>query len=119
MQILLVENHDATAQGVALLLSTWGHDATVVSLATEARAACAARGFDLIICDLGLPYEGGLELMRGLSGQCATPAIALSGYTRPKDVRDSLDAGFSEHLGKPVNTEKLEAAIRRVTRRPA
>ena len=65
MQILLVENHDETARGVALLLTTWGHDATVVSLATEARAACAARGFDLIICDLGLPYESGLELMRG------------------------------------------------------
>jgi CheY-like chemotaxis protein len=43
------------------------------------------------------------------------PAIALSGYGSEEDVRASLDAGFSEHLTKPVDVSKLEAVIQRVT----
>jgi two-component system CheB/CheR fusion protein len=42
------------------------------------------------------------------------PAIALSGFGTAEDVRASLDAGFREHLTKPVDLDRLLAAVRRL-----
>jgi CheY-like chemotaxis protein len=52
--------------------------------------------------------------MRQLRGT-GLPAIALSGYGSEEDVRASLEAGFTEHLTKPVDLTRLIAAIQRVT----
>jgi CheY-like chemotaxis protein len=51
--------------------------------------------------------------MRALAGG-GLPGIALSGYGMEEDVRQSLEAGFRKHLTKPVNLQRLEAAIRDV-----
>ena len=42
------------------------------------------------------------------------PAVALSGSGMPQDVRDSMDAGFMDHLVKPVRFEQLEAVLRKI-----
>ena len=75
-----------------------------------------AAGFDLIISDIGLPDGTGTDLLRRIValGPDAPPAIALSGYGTEQDVRNSHDAGFREHLTKPVDLERLEATVRQV-----
>ena len=62
--------------------------------------------------NLGLPDGSGLDLMRQLvaSGK-AIKAIALSGYGTEDDARKSREAGFAEHLIKPVNLAELVATI--------
>ena len=48
------------------------------------------------------------------AGPKALKGIAISGYGMDDDIRRSKEAGFSEHLVKPLDIEKLEEAIRRV-----
>ena len=69
--------------------------------------------FDLLISDVALPDGTGLELMMQLHAISNIPGIAISGFGNNGDVERSLQAGFSEHLIKPVKLDTLEAAIER------
>jgi CheY-like chemotaxis protein len=119
LRILLVEDHADTAIQLSRLLKKAGHQVTWASSIQEARTTVAGSlagkgigsGFDLIISDLGLPDGTGHELMRELSSRHRLPAIALSGYGLESDVQESLDAGFSCHLTKPVDWAELKQAI--------
>ncbi|MBC8145896.1 MAG: response regulator, partial [bacterium] len=64
--------------------------------------------------DIGLPDGSGLELMQKIRAIKDLPGIALSGFGMEEDIRRSREAGFSEHLIKPVNFQALQDAIRRV-----
>jgi DNA-binding response OmpR family regulator len=77
-----------------------------------ATTALSGEGLDLVISDLGLPDGSGLDLMRQLSTQHSLRGIALSGYGTEKDIRASREAGFALHLTKPVDLERLRAALR-------
>src|SRR5207237_930202 len=68
--------------------------------------------FDLLISDIGLPDRSGYELMRELRQSKGLLGIALSGFGMEADVNKARDAGFSEHLTKPINFDRLEQAIR-------
>jgi CheY-like chemotaxis protein len=68
--------------------------------------------FDLLISDIGLPDRSGYELMRELHESKGLRGIALSGFGMENDVTRSRAAGFSEHLTKPINFERLDEAIR-------
>ena len=114
-RVLLVEDHADTAGMMRRLLARRGYVVTLATSLTAARVAVTSEPFDLVICDLGLPDGSGLELMRELASRpTKLPAIALSGYGMPDDFRKTLDAGFFEHLTKPIAMEKLWAAIDRV-----
>jgi CheY-like chemotaxis protein len=116
LQILLVEDHEDTARMIALLLRSEGHEVATASTLAAALDMAKASRFDIIVSDLGLPDASGLDLIRELRRHDpALKAIALSGYGMEEDVRRSREAGFAEHLIKPVNFDKLNAAILRVS----
>ena len=69
--------------------------------------------FDLLISDIALPDGSGVDLMRQLRAISAIPGIAISGFGNNGDIERSLQAGFSEHLIKPIKLDDLEAAIER------
>jgi CheY-like chemotaxis protein len=122
VRILLVDDHQDTNRAMARLLSRMGYDVqtaesmqSALATAEAARAASGAgkaKPFDLLISDIGLPDGSGLELMRQLVQHQPIKGIALSGYGMEEDVRRSKEAGFYEHLTKPINFKRLEAAIR-------
>jgi PAS domain S-box-containing protein len=115
LRILLVEDDEATMRAMARLLQIRGHVVlTAQSLAAGLEAA-ANEEFDLLISDLGLPDGNGLELMRNLREQRPVKAIAVSGFGMDEDVRECHAAGFAAHLTKPVDFQKLETTIQRVT----
>ena len=71
---------------------------------------------DVLLSDISMPFESGyslLEKIRSLAHEKASkiPAVALTAYTRPEDKQAAFEAGFQKHLGKPVETEDLIAAI--------
>jgi signal transduction histidine kinase/CheY-like chemotaxis protein len=113
-RILLVEDHEDTAEAMADLLGVRGHQVTVARSLAEARAAAAESTFDLLVSDLGLPDGSGNELMREFSARYGLRGIALSGYGMEEDLRKSREAGFKRHLIKPVSPQALEAAIQQV-----
>jgi len=115
VRLLLVEDHADTARVMANLLSGEGYAVQTAGDVASALELARQNRFDLIISDLGLPDGSGLDLMRAIRADgCAVRAIALSGYGMEEDVRKSREAGFLEHLTKPVDVERLAGTIRRV-----
>jgi CheY-like chemotaxis protein len=115
LRILLVEDHEDTARIMSKLLRSFDHHVTWASDMTTALEAVGRDGFDLLISDLGLPDGNGRDLMREAQKKHQIRGIALSGYGMESDIRASKEAGFAEHLTKPVNILQLQEAIRRVT----
>jgi two-component system CheB/CheR fusion protein len=113
LRILLVEDNKDTLKHFALILGLRGHNVRTAARLAEALDAVADGAFDLLISDIELPDGSGLDLFRMLGG--AVPGIAMSGYGTDEDVLQSLAAGYAEHLTKPVDIQRLEEAIRRVT----
>jgi signal transduction histidine kinase len=111
LRILLVDDHPDTTAALERLLTRRGH---TVAAAHDMRSAmeAAERGqFDLLVSDVGLPDGSGPELMTHLRAKSGIRGIAISGFGMNGDVEKSINAGFSEHLVKPVSLERLEAAI--------
>jgi len=117
LRILVVEDHESTATILTRLLRCAGHDVTTTLSASAAKALFDRREFDLVIADLGLPDENGLDLFRYMNERRPTEGIALSGYGMQSDIDASLAAGFREHLVKPVDWPKLESVVNSVAAR--
>lgn len=114
LRLLLVEDHDDVAELLASLLAMRGHAVKIARSARDALRAISAETFDVMVSDVGLPDASGYELMRQVRARGATKGIAMSGWGRPEDIARSREAGFAEHLIKPVLLKKLEQAIARV-----
>src|SRR5438270_3332307 len=114
LRILLVDDHRDTCIALERLLVRRGHLVAAAHNVRSAMEAAARNPFDLLISDIALPDGTGTELMTYLRAISRIPGIAISGFGMNGDVQKSLDAGFIEHLVKPVKMENLEAAIDRV-----
>ncbi len=119
LHVLLVEDHVDSARVLVRLLRRLGYRVTHAKDVATALQAARQEGFDLLISDLGLPDGTGHDLMRQLSAEMPTLGIALSGYGMEVDIQRSREAGFAEHLTKPVNVEQLQSAIERVALAPS
>lgn len=113
-RILLVEDHEDTLRILARLLRKWGYGVTTADCVRKALERVTEQRFDLLISDLGLPDGSGIDVMRELKERYNIPAIALSGYGTDEDIRTSLDAGFTEHLTKPISVDALRKALERL-----
>ena len=113
-RVLLVEDHLDTARVLNYLLTTAGFQVTVANCVQQAVAAGLQHSFDLLISDIGLPDGTGADVVRQLHQRSRIPAIALSGYGMDEDIRRSHDAGFSDHMVKPINVQQLHATIERL-----
>ena len=114
LRILLVDDHQDTCTALERLLVRRGHLVAATHNVRSAMEAAVRNRFDLLISDIALPDGTGTELMTWLRAISGIPGIAISGFGMNGDIEKSLEAGFAEHLVKPVKMEKLEAAIDRV-----
>jgi signal transduction histidine kinase len=114
LRILLVEDHQDTARILTRLLQDFRYDVRAAGSIESALEAAEEGPFDILISDVGLPDGSGRDLMALLRERGLRKGIALSGYGMDADVRKSMDAGFLEHLTKPIDFQKLLAAIERV-----
>jgi signal transduction histidine kinase/DNA-binding response OmpR family regulator len=119
LKILLVDDHEDTSRAMKRLLERVGYEVRTASSVAGALESATRDRFDLLISDIGLPDGSGLDLLRRLREDLANgrpvKAIALSGFGMEDDLRRSREAGFVEHLTKPVNIEQLEAVIQQLT----
>jgi signal transduction histidine kinase/CheY-like chemotaxis protein len=113
LKILLVDDHHDTCAALEKLLARRGHLVAVSHDVQSAMDAAVRNKFDLLISDIALPDGTGMDLMNQLRAIANVPGIAISGFGNDGDIERSLQAGFSEHLIKPIKLDKLEAAIER------
>jgi len=117
--ILMVEDHPDTADVMAMLLRGSGHKVRVATTVLEAMTALEEETFDIMVSDVGLPDGTGVDLIRQVRAIYGPdmPAIALTGFGMEEDIARTREAGFNEHLTKPVNSQKLERFIQLLTSR--
>ena len=118
LRILLVEDHVDTARILSVVLRKAGHEVMHAGTVALGLQLAANEPFDLLLSDLGLPDASGLDLMRQLRERGSSlRGIALSGYAQAEDVQRSHEAGFAEHIAKPVSVERLLATVAQVSTR--
>jgi PAS domain S-box-containing protein len=115
LRILLVEDHHDTRRSMVRLLGR-KHVVHAVDSVAAALHTAGRESLDLVISDLGLPDGSGLDLMRQLRERHGLTGICLTGFGAADDLARSADAGFRQHLTKPIDLRKLERAIDDVTR---
>lgn len=117
-RVLIVEDDEAIAVGMADTLRREGH---AVSVAGTVSAACAALGAslpDLVILDLGLPDGDGFTVLAHLRRRDAgLPVLVLSARTMELDKVRALDGGADDYMTKPFGLSELLARIRALLRR--
>jgi DNA-binding response OmpR family regulator len=110
-RILLVEDHQDSADTLSQLLTYHDYVVSVARNVEEALAIADQGLFELLISDIRLPDGSGLELMRRLRSNRPIRGIAISGFGTEEDRRRSLEAGYETHLTKPVDFNRLLEAI--------
>jgi two-component system CheB/CheR fusion protein len=117
LRVLVVD--DSTENGEALrdLLELEGAHVVLETSAHAAIARAAVERFDVLISDIAMPAIDGyamLTAIRSSPTNAATPAIAYTGYSGPREVGRAQAVGFQAHLTKPVDVQTLLTTIRQV-----
>jgi signal transduction histidine kinase len=112
-RLLVVDDHPDTCTGMKMILERRGYEITVAHTADQASEKARSQNFDLLISDIGLPDRSGYELMQELGGR-GLRGIALSGFGMESDINRARASGFSEHLTKPINFDRLEKVIQQL-----
>lgn len=78
----------------------------------EALAKASERTFDLILMDIQMPVMDGIEAVKRLrENNYQGPVLALTAHAMSEEVTRSLEAGFDDHLTKPISKDKLFTAL--------
>jgi CheY-like chemotaxis protein len=116
LRILVVDDEEDMRDLVAMLVERAGADVTRASSVFDAVQLAEARPFDLVVSDLAMPDEDGYDLLRRLRGSVhsyarAVPVVAITAYARAEDRRRVMQAGFAQHVPKPVEPGRLVSTL--------
>jgi CheY-like chemotaxis protein len=113
-RVLIVDDNEDAANSLALILQLGGHETASVYTAVDALQRAAAFRPEVVLLDIGLPGMDGYEVaqrMRELPGLRDIRLVAVTGYGRSDDRIRARDAGFDDHLTKPVEYAALERTL--------
>lgn len=115
---ILVVDDDSRLRGLLnRYLSENGFRVTGASDAAEARGKLAALEFDLIVLDVMMPGETGLELTEDLRRTKRVPILLLTAMSEPEDRIAGLESGADDYLPKPFEPRELLLRTRTILRR--
>jgi signal transduction histidine kinase len=109
-RVLVVDDNEDAAVMLGMLLEASGHAVVVAHRPHAALELAQTHAPTVCILDIGLPDMDGYELARRLRALPATAdalMIAVTGYGQQNDRARAVDAGFNQHLVKPVDAERL------------
>ncbi len=121
LRVLLVEDERTVREFSTAVLRQWDAEVIAVESADAALEAIASRPVDFILSDIAMPGEDGCSMLRKIRAladrpRATIPAVALTAYGRAEDRAKILEAGFDDWLKKPVEPQRLIAAIARIAR---
>lgn len=103
---LIVDDVSDVTDMLSVLMTHAGYDVATASSAQDAIALAKENHFDIVISDIGMPEMNGYELaeaLRSLPDYETVPMVAVTGYSMFDDRNRSLNAGFNEHITKPID----------------
>jgi PAS domain S-box-containing protein len=113
-RVLVVDDNQDAAESMAMMLVSMGHQVRVEHGGEAALEAAKADPPDVVFLDIGMPGMDGLEVVRRLRrepGFAQVRFAALTGFGQPNDIERSRQAGFDEHLVKPVSPDALKIIL--------
>ena len=114
-RILVVDDNVDAAEALAELLRDFGHEVATAHDGTRALDHARLHRPDIVLLDIGMPEMDGYEVakrIRGELGLADALLIALTGYGEDRDRRLAREAGFDQHVTKPVDASKLEELLK-------
>jgi PAS domain S-box-containing protein len=116
VRLLVVDDEEDARELVAMVLASAGAQVLTASSSAEGVAAFQQFRPHVLVSDIGMPEQDGYTFMRriralGPEAGGHAPALALTAYARNQDRVAALNAGFSTHIGKPVEPDALLAAV--------
>jgi signal transduction histidine kinase/ActR/RegA family two-component response regulator len=118
LRMLVVDDQLDAGESLSMMLILLGHDANCVTDGVQALELARTTNFDVIVLDIGMPGMDGYQVahaLRSLPGGLRLKLIALTGYGQDHDAARAFASGFDLHLVKPVDPDRLQRAIAKVT----
>jgi CheY-like chemotaxis protein len=111
--VLVVENDQMFARAVGGDLSYQGFDVAIVHTVADALASVAQRKFDVLLTDLRLGVQDGIDLLAALRDASPdTRAVLMSGFASARDYQRAIELGAVRVLCKPFTPADLNQCIR-------
>lgn len=117
LRILVVDHNSDNRDLMTRMLTRYGHQVISTSDGYKALAIANQETIDVILMDVNMPYFNGFEVLDVLQRQEKTayvPVIAITLGTLVNTRQACLNAGFAEHIAKPMTSRELSDAIDRL-----
>ena len=111
---LVIEDDEATANAVARVVASLGHEVRTALTLEQARAVAEESLPTLVLVDLGMPDGDGVQIVHELRGRGVEDFIVISGAQSQERVLESLRAGVADFLVKPVKLSEIHRVVNRV-----
>jgi PAS domain S-box-containing protein len=109
-RVLVVDDNRDAAESLAMLLQASGCEVSVAFSGPEALRLLESRAPEIVLLDIGMPGMDGYEVARRIRSSVNYQGVflvALTGWGQAEDKRRAAEAGFDEHVTKPVDPAQL------------
>jgi CheY-like chemotaxis protein len=122
LSIVVIEDNADTREMLVDALRYSGHEVESADDGISGLKLIKQRRPDIALVDLGLPGIDGYAVarrMRAVDPECHTRLVAISGYGQPRDRERAREAGFDDHMVKPVQIDVLNQRLRTLHAQPS
>ncbi|MEP9376246.1 response regulator [Aquabacter sp. CN5-332] len=117
--LLVVDDDSRIRTLLSRFLSEHGYRVTTAASAAEARGRMEGLSFDLLVLDVMMPGESGLDLARSLRKGSSVPILMLTARSEAQDRIAGLEVGADDYLGKPFEPRELLLRVGSILKRAA
>jgi signal transduction histidine kinase/CheY-like chemotaxis protein len=118
IRVLLLDDEADVRDSTSTLLRQFGAEVHAIASPRAVLDEIGRFSPHVIILDIGMPEEDGYSVMRRVREHSREiPAVSLTAHARAEDRARALEAGFADHLSKPIDVGRLTVAIRRLADR--
>jgi two-component system phosphate regulon response regulator OmpR len=115
--VLVVDDDSRIRDLLARYLQEHGFRVTTAVDAASARATMRSLSFDLLVLDVMMPQESGLDFARALRRESQVPILMLTARAEPEQRIEGLETGVDDYLAKPFDPRELLLRVSNVLRR--
>ena len=116
--ILVVDDEESVRRLLSRMLVRGGYECTLAADAAEARKFIKNRNFELILCDVAMPGESGIDFIRYVGAEYPdTATIMVTAVDDPEIAETALEAGIYGYMIKPFNANEVIINVRNSLRR--
>ena len=117
-RLLVVDDDQQLRESLVRLLESFGHQCAFASSAEEARARLHATTFDLVLTDVAMPGDSGIDLLRELKRELPdVAAVMVTGIDREEIAREAIEIGAFGYVVKPFQPNEIKLAVLNALRR--